>query len=152
MTQATRKVYSLPFPGNPDASFHTRFGNFRDFSEQLENDVMPHDAGWSHRVICRFYMSSDRLRVSPQVEAVVSHPGESWGPELCCSTTVVVTATTARIPPRSSAPLWWVLIIDRVVASIVPLSSDTGKAFLVGKPRGKIPFRVVACINYIGLA
>lgn len=119
----------LPFPGNPDASFHTRFGNFRYFSEQLENDVMSHDEGWSQRGICRCRISSDqtRLRVSPQTVLVVSHPGESLGSEICCSTTVVVIVTTARIQTRSSAPLRWVLTIDRVVATVIPLSSDVVK-------------------------
>jgi hypothetical protein len=50
--------------------------------------------------------------------------------------------------------------IDRVVASVVPLSSDLGKmgracstwgkAFLVGKPRGTRPFRVWAVLTTQG--
>jgi len=37
--------YSLPISGQPPMRHSTLFGNFRDFSEQLEDDVMPRDAG-----------------------------------------------------------------------------------------------------------
>ena len=35
--------YSLPISGQPPMRHSTLFGNFRDFSEQLEDDVMPRD-------------------------------------------------------------------------------------------------------------
>jgi len=37
--------YSLPISGQPPMRHSTLFGNFRDFSEQLEDDVMPRDEG-----------------------------------------------------------------------------------------------------------
>ena len=59
----------------------TPFGNFRDFSEQLEDDVMPRDVGWAHRVICRRCVTSEGQRISRKHRlalTAVSHPGASW--------------------------------------------------------------------------
>jgi len=37
--------YSLPISGQPPMRHSTLFGKFRNFSEQLEDDVMPRDEG-----------------------------------------------------------------------------------------------------------
>jgi hypothetical protein len=92
----------------------TWFGNFRSFSEQLENDVMARDEGWAHRVISRCCMTSEGQRISPQAQAATYGCESSrciLDQQRCCSTTVAVTAKTARTAPRSSALLRWVLLL-----------------------------------------